>query len=218
MKKSLEVGVIGLGKFGRNMALTLVQLGHKVLGVDLSESRIQAVEGSLDHVYRADARDPAVLRELRFQDLDCVVVSVGESMDVSLLVILNLLDLNISKIWVKASSEAHCEILKRMGIDGVFLPERDAAVVSAHRLANPSILDLIPQYGGILLQECEVDAWDGKTLIDLDLMNKSNVLVLAVRKADSTEWVFVPRARTLLSRGDTVMVVGRQEDVAPLQY
>ena len=218
MKSSLEVGVIGLGKFGYHLAVTLMELGHKVLGVDLSESRIQAAEGVLDHVYRADAKDPNVLRQLRFQDLDCVVVSVGDSMDVSLIITLNLLDLKLTNIWVKASSEAHCEILKRMGIDGLILPERDAAVVAAHRLANPSILDLIPRYGGILVQECDVDLWAGKNLIDLDLMNTNNVLVLAIRKAENQDWEFVPRARTRLEKGDTVMVVGKQEDVDSLQY
>ena len=182
----------------------------------MSEARLHLAQEALDHVFRADATDPTVLKQLRFQDLDCVVVSVGESMDVSLIVTMNLLDLDLSKIWVKASTEAHCEILKRMGVEGVILPERDAAVVAAHRLVNPSVLDLIPHYGGILVQECQVDLWAGKSLIDLDLMNKNAVLVLAVRKAGEIEWEFVPRARTLLERGDTVMVVGKQSNVTAL--
>lgn len=216
MGKKLEIGIVGLGKFGLQLARTLVSLGHKVVGVDMSETRVHQAQDIIDQVYRADASDMSVLRQLRFQDLDCVVVSVGESMEASLTVILNLQDLKVSRIWVKAVNREHRKILKRLGVEEAVVPEVDVATMTAHRLDNPGMLDLIPRYGGILVQEFEVNLWAGKSLIELDLMNRHSVLVLAVRKEGEDVWHFVPRANTLLDKGDTLMLVGRQENVKEL--
>lgn len=217
MRKSLEVGIIGLGKFGFQLAQTLVTLGHKVIGVDMSEARVHQAQDILNQVYRADASDMSVLRQLRFQDLDRVVVSVGQSMEASLTVTLNLQDLKIAHIWVKAVNLEHRKILTRLGVEQAIVPEIDVATMTAHRLDNPGMLDLIPEYGGILVQELEVKQWAGKRLIELDLMNMRAVLVLAVRKEHEQLWHFVPRAHTELARGDTLMVVGRQENVMALE-
>lgn len=217
MRKQLEIGVIGLGKFGLQLARTLVSLGHKVVGVDMSETRTHQAQDSIDQVYRADASDMNVLRQLRFQDLDCAVVSVGQSMETSLTVILNLQDLHLPRIWVKAVNLEHRKILKRLGVHEAIVPEHDVATLTAHRLDNPGMLDLIPQYGGILLQECPVHHWAGKNLMDLDLMNRNAVLVLAVRKESEQIWQFVPRAHTLLAKGDTLMLVGKQENILALE-
>lgn len=216
MGKQLEIGIIGLGKFGLQLAKTLVSLGHKVVGVDMSEARVHQAQDIIDQVYRADASDMSVLRQLRFQDLDCVVVSVGESMEASLTVILNLQDLKVLRIWVKAVNREHRKILKRLGVEEAVVPEVDVATMTAHRLDNPGMLDLIPRYGGILVQEFEVNLWAEKSLIELDLMNRHSVLVLAVRKENEELWHFVPRANTQLSKGDTLMLVGRQENVKEL--
>ena len=74
----MEIGVIGLGKFGLRMATTLVSLGHTVVGLDLSEARVQVAEELLHSVYKADATSVSVLRSLHFQELDWVVICVGE--------------------------------------------------------------------------------------------------------------------------------------------
>lgn len=216
MATTLEVGVIGLGKFGLQLARTLHGLGHKVIGLDAAEGRISLAGDELDQVFRADAADVDVLRELRFQDLDCVVVSVGKAMELSLSITLNLQELGVRKIWVKASSIEHRKILKRLGVDHAILPEHDVATLTAHQLVNPGMLDFVPRYGGILMQELVVDDWAGKTLVELNLMNSARVLVLATRKHGTHEYVFVPMASTLLEKGDEVMVVGRKDDVLKL--
>lgn len=214
--KHCEVGVIGLGKFGLEMAATLVSLGHKVLGVDTSESRVHLAQDVLEHVYRIDAADTAVLRQLRFQDLEYVIISVGQAMDMSLSITLNVQELGVPHVWVKATSTEHRKILKRLGVEHAILPEHDVATLAAHRLGNPGLLDRIPRYGGILVQELSVDKWAGKNLIELNLMNTAEVLVLAVRRSEETDYTFVPRAHTRLEKGDVLMVVGKQENVLKL--
>ena len=144
-EKKLEIGIIGLGKFGLRMATTLVSLGHTVVGIDMSETRVQLAEETLNSVYRADATNISVLRSLHIQDLDWVVISVGQSVEQSLNVTLNVQELGGPKILVKASNEEHRKILQRLGVDRALVPETDAAVMAAHQLTYPGMLDLIPK-------------------------------------------------------------------------
>ena len=192
-EKKLEIGVIGLGKFGLRMATTLVSLGHTVVGIDMSDAQVQRAEDALNSVYKADATNIAVLRSLHVQDLDWVVISVGQSVEQSLSITLNVQELGGPKIWVKASNEEHKKILQRLHVTRAMVPETEAAVMAAHQLTYPGMLDLIPKYGGIAIQELKVDEWHGKTLIDLNLMQRFNIMVLGIRPAGEHSFNFVPR-------------------------
>lgn len=209
----LSIGVIGLGKFGFGVAQELQELGHNIVAIDSSEMRVNVAQNTLDNVYQADAKNAVVLQELGFQDLDCVVVSVGSAMESSLIITLNLQDMHIPDIRVKACNEEHQKILHRLGIKNASLPERDAASMLAQKIANPGILDIIPHYGGIVVQEYRVENWVGKTLIELDLMNKSGVLAIATRKKNEIEWGFVPKAHEKFEYGDGIILVGKQENM-----
>lgn len=134
-----------------------------------------------------------MLRSLHIQDLDWVVISVGQSVEQSLNVTLNVQELGGPKILVKASNEEHRKILQRLGVDRALVPETDAAVMAAHQLTYPGMLDLIPKYGGIAIQELRVDHWDGKTLVDLNLMQRFNVMVMGIRRWASVLSFSCPR-------------------------
>lgn len=214
--KKLEIGIVGLGKFGLQLGRTLTGMGHAVVGLDTGEARVRLAQDALAQVYQANAADIAVLQQLRFQDLDIVFVSVGDSMETSLLVVLNLQELGARKIGVKAASIEHRKVLTRLGVDLVILPEHDVATHVAHRLANPGMLDLLPLGGGVLVQELVVDKWAGRTLLDLKLVNDYGVMVVAVKPAGGKEYRFVPQAHETLERGDALVVIGKQEDVLRL--
>ncbi|NHZ46275.1 TrkA family potassium uptake protein [Nitratidesulfovibrio liaohensis] len=214
--KKLEIGIVGLGKFGLQLGRTLTGMGHTVVGLDTGEARVRLAQDVLAQVYQANAADIAVLQQLRFQDLDIVFVSVGDSMETSLLVVLNLQELGAHKIGVKAASIEHRKVLTRLGVDLVILPEHDVATHVAHRLANPGMLDLLPLGGGVLVQELVVDKWAGRTLLDLKLVNDYGVMVVAVKSAGGKEYRFVPQAHETLDRGDALVVIGKQEDVLRL--
>ncbi len=216
-EKKLEIGVIGLGKFGLRMATTLVSLGHTVVGIDMSDSQVQRAEDALNSVYKADATNIAVLCSLHVQDLDWVVISVGQSVEQSLSITLNVQELGGPKIWVKASNEEHRKILQRLRVNRALVPEMEAAVMAAHQLTYPGMLDLIPKYGGIAIQELKVDEWHGKTLIDLNLMQRFNVMVLGIRPVGEHSFNFVPPAMTVLQKGDTIVLAGRANSMGDLK-
>lgn len=214
--KKMEVGVIGLGKFGSALAEFVSELGHTVIGVDSSSNATKKAEEFLSQTYQADATDENVLKQLRFMDLDKVVVSVGKSMETSILIVLNLQEMGVRKLAVKAISHQHAVVLERLGVETVIQPERDAACQFAHRIANPGMLDVLPLGGNILLQELVVDKWAGKSLIDLGLTSYG-VMVVATKKNGDKEYEFVPPADRDFEKGDILVAIGKESDLLALE-
>lgn len=213
MTKKIEVGVIGLGKFGMALAETLLSLGHSVLGVDEDEKSVRRAQGVIPQVYQADARDKAALEQLGFNNFDYVMVSIGRSMEASILVTLNLQELGVPRIWVKAVSEEHRKVLDRVGAHLAIIPEVFVAQQLAHRMAVPGLLEVLPLGKGMLVRETEVDAWAGKTLRDLNLTNRFGVQVVAIRPAGAEDFNFVPKADIPLSTGDVLVLLGHTDNV-----
>lgn len=215
--KKLEIGIIGLGKFGLQLGVSLMENGHRVIGLDKDETVVKSVQDSLSRVYRGDATDKTALDQLRFQDMDCVAVSVGSSMETSILAALNLHDLNVRHILAKAVSPQHRAVLRRLGVHTVVQPEMDVAKLTAMRLSNPGMLDFIDVDGGVLLQQTEVNAWAGKTLADLNLTTMHQVMVVAIKKPEEKDFRFVPDPRVPLNKGDILMLIGGKDAVLSLK-
>ncbi|WP_432735196.1 potassium channel family protein [Maridesulfovibrio sp. FT414] len=216
MAEKIEVGVIGLGKFGLELALTLRKLGHNVTGIDTSEERVKSAKPYMSQVFQADGTDQQALEQLSFQDFSYVVVSTGDSMEASILVVLNLQEIGVNKIWVKAISEAHKKVLSKMGVDFVVFPEHFAAKQLAHKLATPGMIEYLSMGQDILIKEREVAEWAGKTLIDLNLTNNYHVQVIAIRKNGAEELDFVPKANQVLEASDVLIMIGQRENLMKL--
>ena len=131
MAKKVQVGIIGLGKFGLALGKALVDLGHEVLGLDDSEDKVKKAHTILTSVYRADATNKATLEQLGMAELDHVVISVGGSMESSLLIALYFKELGLENLWVKAINEDHEKLLRMLGVEHVVIPERYAAQLLA---------------------------------------------------------------------------------------
>src|SRR5699024_9456165 len=134
--------VIGLGRFGASIALTLEKLGTQVLAIDSSEELVQKYSGQLTHVVRADATQPEVLDQVGAADFSIAVVGVGTSIESSELIAEDLVDLGMRVNWGKARSAAHGRILQRIGCHHVVYPEADAGKRGA-RLVNGRLMDFI---------------------------------------------------------------------------
>ncbi|WP_027721262.1 potassium channel family protein [Maridesulfovibrio zosterae] len=216
MSEKIEVGVIGLGKFGLELAINLRKLGHNATGVDTSEERVKAAKPYLSHVFQADGTDRQTLEQLSFQDFNYVVVSTGDSMEASILVVLNLQEMGVNKIWVKAISEAHKKVLSKIGVDFVVFPEHFAAKQLAHKLSTPGMIEYLSMGHDILIKERTVTEWAGQTLIDLNLTNNYQVQVIAIRKNGSEELNFVPKANETLEHDDVLILIGTRENLLAL--
>lgn len=217
MSNKLEVAVIGLGKFGMALARTLTEMGHDVVGVDHLPDHVRRAQGELAQVYEADGTSREALEQLGFKDFERVVVSTGESMEASILVCMNLQELGVSQIWVKAISLDHEKVLRRLGVHLVVFPEQHVARQLAHRVAIPGLLDYLDLGDDVLTREIVVEDWAGKTLVDLRLPAEYGVQVVAVRHVGDDCFSFVPRADAPLQKGDVLVIIGHAKDVMRLK-
>lgn len=217
MSEKKELGVIGLGKFGFSLAEALANLGHDVVGVDRGDTRVRRAQGKLAQVFKADATDEKALEQIGFKDLDKVIVSTGESMEASILVVLNLQALGVGEIWVKAVSEAHQRVLYKIGVDHVIFPEAFVAHQLAQQLTNLGINDYFGLGTDVATKELVVNKWAGKSLRDLDLTNKFQVQVVAVRKSEEADFSFVPKADNVFEEGDVIVLIGKSENVSQIE-
>lgn len=216
-QKKIEVGVIGLGKFGFNLAESLSDLGHDVVGLDGSMDRVRRARDTLSQVYQADGTDKKALDQLGIKDMDYVVVSVGNSLGTSILVTMNLLEMEVKKIWVKAVSEEHARVLNRLGVDFVVFPEQYVARQLAHKLAVPGLLEYLALGEGVVVRETEVDRWDGMTIMELALPATKKVQIVGIKPRDEKKFSFVPRADDVLRTGDILVLIGETANVTEIE-
>ena len=124
------------------MAMTLTELGHDVIGVDGDEARVQQLADVITHALQIDATDEKALRAAGIQDVDVAVVSIGENIESSLLVVMQLRELNIDTIVAKAVTPLHGRILEKLGVSRVIFPEREMAIRIAHSLVMPNVIEV----------------------------------------------------------------------------
>ncbi len=214
MKKQFIV--IGLGRFGRSVATALASAGNDVLGVDTSEALVEDMAPFVTHAVQADATDEKVLKALGITNFDVAVVAIGGDIQASIMVTMLLKEQGVPKVLVKAQSDIHAKVLERIGADRIVFPERDMGNKVALNLASENIIDFIevsPDYS--LMEVDTVKAWVGKTLIGLNFRQLYNVNIIAIKK-ESGKINVNPAAADSIENGDSLMVVGSNEDIKKL--
>ncbi len=217
MAVKLLVGVIGLGKFGFWFGESLVELGHEVLGVDVNPDNVRRAQNIFSQVYQADAMDKEALMQIGFTDVTHALVSVGESISASTMISMYLKELEIPNVWVKAVHSDHKKLLNKIGVDKVIIPEQVAAQQLANRVAIPGFIDYLPFDHTMVLKELKVKEWAGRTLRDIDLTNRFNIQVIAVKKAGDNRFRFIPKADDTVGEGDTMIVIGPSEGLSEIK-
>ena len=134
--------IIGLGNFGRTLAEELTDRGHDVIGVDVNRHRIEEIKDRISVAYIMDATEQTSLQALPLDEMDCVVVAVGQSMEHSLRAVASLKALSVKKIYSRALDRIHESILKAMDIDKIFIPECYAARIFAGKLSDSTFDDM----------------------------------------------------------------------------
>ena len=134
-----QFAVIGLGSFGATVALELTKLNHDVIGIDTIKRNVESLADRITHAVIADATDEHVLEELNIQNCDAVVVAIGEDIEASILCVLNLKNLGVDKVLVKAKTKAHHPILSHLNASKIIHPEEDMGVRVAQALNYPMV-------------------------------------------------------------------------------
>src|SRR4030042_5393598 len=139
MKK--QFAVIGLGRFGFSVAKTLTKYGSEVIAIDRDEERVKKVEEFVSYAVQLDAMDEKALRSVGVQNVDTAIVSIGENIEASILVVMLLKEMGIKNIIAKAVTTLHGKVLENLGVKRIIYPERDMAMRVAHSLIRPNILE-----------------------------------------------------------------------------
>ena len=136
-----QYAVIGMGRFGTSVAMTLVNAGQEVLVVDSDEERIQKVAEHFTHAVVVDTTDEASFAALGIRNFDMVVVAIGHDVQASVLTTLLLKEMGVRHIVAKAANALHGKMLEKVGADQVVFPERDMGQRIAHNLMSTNIID-----------------------------------------------------------------------------
>jgi len=211
-----QFAVLGIGRFGFSLASKLYDLGYDVLAIDKDEERIKAIADLVTHAVQADTTDIDTLKSIGLKNIDCAIVSIASDINASLMTVLNVQELEIPEIYAKAQNEQHAKVLHKIGIEKVFLPERDMGKRVAHYMVSNKILDLIeldPEHSIIEINALE--QWSGKSLQDLKLRVKNGINVIAIKRGD--ELNISPIATDEIEAGDILVVVGDKRCLAKIK-
>ncbi len=197
--------VIGLGRFGAEVARRLCEQGCEVLAMDLRSDLVQQVSNDVTHAVVGDSQDKEVLRALGAGNFDCAVVAIGGELSASVLTTLNLKELNVPYVVCKAHDETHRRVLEKLGADRVVIPEQEYAARLAKSLSSTNVLDYIQlsnEYG--IIETPVPQAWVGKSLKELNVRAKLGVNILAIKDGGKTD---VSPAADYVMRAETIMLV-----------
>ncbi|MEI2778922.1 MAG: TrkA family potassium uptake protein [Tetrasphaera sp.] len=206
MAKRHDVLVIGLGRFGGAAAVELNRLGHHVFAIEKDQRIAESFLGRVTKVLQADASHPGVLEESKAEQFPTAIVSIGSSVESSVLTAANLVDLGVPSVWAKALSPEHARILGRIGVHHVILPEAETGRRVAH-LVGGSLLDYIEFDDGFAIVKMNPPQETiGFTLAQSNVRRKYGVTIIGV-KSPGRDFIHA-QEDTKVTSYDTLIVSG----------
>ena len=215
-KENRQFAIIGLGRFGSNMAKALHKMGYEVLAIDKSMQKVQEFSNAFTHVVQADATDENALRALGILNFDVVVVAIGEDLQANVLTTLQLKEIGAPYIVATARNTLQVKLLEKIGANRVVSPERDMARRVAYNLASTNVMDYIelsPQFSIVEITVPRI--FLNKTLLESDIRAKYGINVVAIKRGD--DLIISPLPTERLQEGDIAIVVGSNDGINGLE-
>lgn len=205
------VAVLGLGRFGKSLALELEAQGTEVLGIDVDGKIVQSLAGRLTHVVEADTTNEDAMRQLGVHELRRVVVGAGSDLESSILTSSVVLGFGVPHVWAKAISHAHARILEQIGVHHVVRPEHDMGKRVAH-LVGSRMLDYIELDDGYAFAKTSPPTVAlGVPLGESRIRSTYGVTVVGIKRQGESFTYATPE--TVVQPGDVVIVSGARSDV-----
>jgi len=207
-----SVLLIGLGRFGRHIAMKLYDLGHQIMAVDSNEERINAVLPFVTNAQIGDSTNEEFLSSLGIRNFDACIVAIGDDFQSSLETASLLKEMGAKHVVARASRGVQEKFLLRNGADEVVYPEKQLAAWTAIRCTSEHILDYMQLDDDYSIFELEIPAdWNGKTVLQLDIRRKHGINVLGIRENGKLNMNITPD--TVLSNGKSILILGQQKAV-----
>ena len=213
--KSMRYVVIGIGKYGSRIALEMAGRGADVFAIDCVEERVEQVADEVAIAITMDSTDPKALRSQKLEGMDAAVVAIGENFEATVLTTLNLMDLGIPRVIVRASGRDQERILRKLGVEEILAPETEFAGIVAERLMNPNLRGFLELPDDFEIAEIKAPTGCvGRTLGDIDLTNRYELRLITIRRTyneqgrDQEHLIGIPRPDTTVQETDTLVVFG----------
>jgi trk system potassium uptake protein TrkA len=214
----LKIAVLGVGNFGRAFTRRLAVEKVEILAVDGNKEAIDEMGAYVTHAVVGDCTSLDLFEELDLGSFDYAVISLGSTMDASILATLHARALGVRNIYVKAISEDHGRILELIGATKIIHPEREVAESLAQAMGKPNVLDFIPLGEDYSIIELEPSNFlVGKSLEELDLRNRFGVTVLGVKEYLTGERLMNPPGSYVVADDVSLLIMGRSEQIGRLQ-
>jgi trk system potassium uptake protein TrkA len=216
--------VIGLGSFGRQVCITLMEKGAKVIAIDNNPALIEMMTDQVTSAILLDSTDEEALSGASLDEADFAIVAIGDNIEASILTTAILKQLSIPYVVARAVSDLHQKVLRKVGADEVVNLEVDEGIRVACRLIAPEVLDRIPISADISLAELFLPReFKGKKAGELQLRKKFNLALVMIKRSvtdidkegnpDKKEIAIHPEEETVLQENDVLIVVGNNSDI-----
>ncbi|KPL94941.1 MULTISPECIES: potassium channel family protein [Vibrio] len=208
-----QYAVIGLGRFGLSVCKELQSSGAQVLAVDIDEERVKEAANFVSQAIVANCTSEETVKELRLDDYDMVMVSIGSDVNSSILTTLVVKESGAKAVWVKANDKFHGKILSKIGADHIIMPERDMGIRVARKMLDRRVLEFIDLGSGLAMTEIVIGSnFLGKKLGDLKLCKENGVEVLGFKRGPNL--TKAPELDVSLEIGDVVIIAGPKETLS----
>ncbi|SBS61114.1 potassium channel family protein [Vibrio atlanticus] len=208
-----QYAVIGLGRFGLSVCKELQSSGSQVLAVDIDEERVKDAAALVSQAIVANCTSEETVKELRLDEYDMVMVSIGSDVNSSILTTLVVKESGAKAVWVKANDKFHGKILSKIGADHIIMPERDMGIRVARKMLDRRVLEFIDLGSGLAMTEIVIGSnLLGKKLGDLKLCKEVGVEVLGFKRGPNL--TKAPELDVSLEIGDVVIIAGPKDTLS----
>jgi trk system potassium uptake protein TrkA len=206
---SKQVAVFGLGTFGSNLAVLLNSAGYEVMAVDKSADLVESIAPRVTHAVRADATNEAALQKLGVNSFDVAVVTVGTSIQDSVMITILLKKMGVRYIVARADNELHGDILSSIGANKIIFPERDTANRTGPILTMRGVVDFIPLENGSGIVKAKAPShFVGKTLEDIGFGTGEGNRPVVLMIQRGKEGLINPSVDEVVSHVDILIMAG----------
>jgi len=218
-----QFAVIGLGRFGKKLAIALAMSGAEVIAIDRDRTVIDQIRDQVSLAVRLDSTDEEALKSQGVDKVDVAMVGIGQggqAFESAILTVVNLKTIGVKKIFARAQTLIAGQVFSAIGATDVIYPEIESAQRWAYKLIAPQISEKIDFAPGYSLAKVKAPAsFDGKTVMDLQLRQKYNINLVAIKRGQDSKKqgiINVPMPGTVIYADDILMVAGSDVDLAKL--
>ncbi len=204
--------LIGLGRFGRHIAMKLYDMGHEILAIDIDEERVNSALSFVTNAQIGDSTNEDFLSSLGIRNFDVCIVTIGDNFQNSLETASLLKEYGARKVIARAATGVQEKFLLRNGADEVVYPEKQLATWTAIRCASDHVLDYIELDHDYAIFELDIpENWVGKTVVELDIRKKYGINILGIK--EKGKWDMSVSADTVLDAEKSILVLGHEKEI-----